>query len=374
MYLSTKFQFNIIIALLLVMIYYHANYKLLKNSFINRLFLSILPITILALTFECLIDITSEYNLHILILLNKTFHIMNIILIPFIVYLWIMHIGEWFSRYEGLHMKPKKILKYPLFILTFFSLFFKVDKNNIYSLGSMYLLPYLLILFYITYIFLYIRLMKKSSYEKEVNLFSLILLIAFVGVISEIIFKNSFSFISQVGTLLIVNYVFLQNLESQYDPLTNALNRLAYEQYLKHLNLKNKNCNNISIINFDLDDFKSINDTYGHTAGDNALKTFCSALYKVNMSKKVFRIGGDEFVVIIENTSLNSVKKYILSFENIMEDININLSPFSLHYSYGISNNRKKDYDNINSMIENADKLMYEQKYDKQISRKYNLT
>ncbi|NLK93884.1 MAG: GGDEF domain-containing protein [Clostridiales bacterium] len=379
MAILSEIQGELIVTLLLIMIYYHAHYKLLKSSFINRLFLGILPLTIIMLIFQIITVFLSLYDSHIIILLNKTIIIMTFSLGPFIVYIWIMHIGEWFSRYHGIHFKPKKVLKYPLLVNTIisianchFNIFFKIDNNNVYSFTLFFAIPYILCCFYYIYIFLYIRVIEKNMYEKEVNLFSLLLIVAFLGTLLQIIYPHTFLVWSLVGALLIANYIFLLNSEYQYDPLTNALNRLSFEQYLSHI--KQKRNTNITIINFDLDDFKFINDNYGHSAGDEALKIFSNALYKVNIPKKIFRVGGDEFVVIIEGTSSNKIKKYLSGFENIIDSNNhMQVTPFFITYSYGVVSNSNKKYSNVESMIAFADKLMYEQKQHKKISRLYNL-
>lgn len=84
----------------------------------------------------------------------------------------------------------------------------------------------------------------------------------------------------------------------QNDRLTTMLNRFAYEKHIEEIHY------GTYIIVFDVDDFKSINDSYGHTAGDSSL-VLVSGLIKKYFGKEgyCYRIGGDEFCVILRKKS-----------------------------------------------------------------------
>ena len=86
-----------------------------------------------------------------------------------------------------------------------------------------------------------------------------------------------------------------------YDPLTGVLSRRALEQEL--LNLRN----NYTVAMVDLDHFKRINDKYGHDVGDEVLKMVASLLKKNSGNGRVFRYGGEEFVIIFPELSYNRV-------------------------------------------------------------------
>ena len=90
------------------------------------------------------------------------------------------------------------------------------------------------------------------------------------------------------------------------DNLTGIPNRAAYSAYIKTITDESVNCDfTCAVLLFDIDNFKLINDTYGHPAGDKVLQNCASLLRNVflNPSCSIYRIGGDEFAVIVRDMS-----------------------------------------------------------------------
>lgn len=97
----------------------------------------------------------------------------------------------------------------------------------------------------------------------------------------------------------------LLSLEFAKDPLTGALTRRSFNSIvLKLIEIAKITQLPITLIIADLDNFKKLNDTYGHLAGDEALKYFVKiAKNNLRQSDYVFRIGGEEFIILLPNTS-----------------------------------------------------------------------
>lgn len=105
------------------------------------------------------------------------------------------------------------------------------------------------------------------------------------------------------------SYVFLSSFEDHrnnaiHDSLTGLYNRhYLYHYAEKVLNIAKINQNCLGVMVIDINDFKYINDTYGHQVGDQVLINFASKLkLSLRNGQEVFRIGGDEFLLIFENT------------------------------------------------------------------------
>ncbi|MGN0321245.1 MAG: diguanylate cyclase [Lachnospira sp.] len=102
----------------------------------------------------------------------------------------------------------------------------------------------------------------------------------------------------------------------EHDELTGAMNRTAFNRVTKMLEQSE---NPFGLVIMDIDRFKIINDTYGHDVGDSVLKHLTVVLNdKFRTSDKVFRIGGDEFAVIMDRITLAKAG----SVKNIMDKVN----------------------------------------------------
>ena len=100
------------------------------------------------------------------------------------------------------------------------------------------------------------------------------------------------------------------------DPLTNAFNRRALMQELEEAEAVHKRYHTaMSIIMIDIDHFKKINDTYGHHEGDTVLVNFVEALSRrLRDTDKFFRLGGEEFVVLLQSTLIQEAEQIAASY------------------------------------------------------------
>jgi diguanylate cyclase len=148
------------------------------------------------------------------------------------------------------------------------------------------------------------------------------------------------------------------------DPLTDLYSRSMMDVKLKEQFYLLKRYNlTFSLIMIDLDDFKHINDAYGHTAGDSVLK-YIGQFIKSSLRQSDFpiRYGGDEFLIILPNTNIH--KAYAVAQKLLKQVNNYQFkkqgSTFSVHLSIGIA--QAQPNDTVSSIIEKADNALYESK------------
>lgn len=152
---------------------------------------------------------------------------------------------------------------------------------------------------------------------------------------------------------------------SRYDSLTRLYNRHYFDDMFKHILERASRYNEkFNLVVFDLNDLKSVNDEYGHIAGDELLKYFsdsCKAL--IRKSDILARYGGDEFVGIFFNCSKDRLRKRIDGhLKHLMENpITINDRKFVCSYSYGISSFGEEGM-TLNELFRVADDRMYQNK------------
>lgn len=147
------------------------------------------------------------------------------------------------------------------------------------------------------------------------------------------------------------------------DQLTGLANRRAFEKKITSLNSSSE-VHRVALLLLDIDNFKSINDSYGHLVGDQLLIKFSNRLSD-NIREKDFiaRLGGDEFVILIETNSskaeISSIAEKIINVINrnfILDDIEI-----SSGVSIGITTCDDKSID-LKSILKEADMALYEAK------------
>jgi len=139
---------------------------------------------------------------------------------------------------------------------------------------------------------------------------------------------------------------------AENDSLTGLPNRYCYNEFLKNAPLEEKE---ICVLLFDINNLKYVNDTFGHAFGDELIKNSSSCIkgcFLDKEGKNCYRIGGDEFVAIIENESLDSIKERLERFNSLQKDYNISIAT---GYSYSKS---LKDV-GYEKLIIDADKKMY---------------
>lgn len=152
-----------------------------------------------------------------------------------------------------------------------------------------------------------------------------------------------------------------------YDQLTKLYNRSALEQYVTKA-LENNQKYPIAIIILDIDDFKNINDQYGHPIGDEILKSIAYRMMQNNSADYISRFGGDEFVLIMEKVnSIDDVIEKLYEIKTIFdESIMINDVEHKVSASLGVV--LAPDHGkNCHELISKADLAMYEVKKNKNI-------
>lgn len=112
------------------------------------------------------------------------------------------------------------------------------------------------------------------------------------------------------------------------DPLTGLYNRRFFDEALAHqIEAARRYSRELTLVLFDLDNFKAVNDTLGHEAGDAVLKTFAQVLQQTaRKADIVCRIGGDEFAVILPETAVSKAWKMIERFFQTLEKSGVSAS------------------------------------------------
>ncbi len=152
-----------------------------------------------------------------------------------------------------------------------------------------------------------------------------------------------------------------------HDPLTGLLNRRVMEKILQREFIRSKRyLTDLSVIFLDLDNFKSINDSFGHDKGDEALVLTAKALIKMKRSSDtVSRFAGDEFVVILPSTNINNSQQYINRVKDYMKNNPVITEKGNFHValSAGTASALEENIDSWDNLIKKADNRLYKMKH-----------
>ncbi|WP_322184126.1 bifunctional diguanylate cyclase/phosphohydrolase [Neglectibacter caecimuris] len=150
------------------------------------------------------------------------------------------------------------------------------------------------------------------------------------------------------------------------DSLTSVRNRVAYQKDAARLDqrLKTERCD-FAVIVLDVNYLKYINNTYGHALGDELLVKGCKIICGVFQHSPVYRIGGDEFVVILEREDLKNDEELTETLRHSMVEIDcLDGTAFKTPISMGIARYEQGKDLSFDDVFRRADALMYENKLE----------
>ncbi len=147
--------------------------------------------------------------------------------------------------------------------------------------------------------------------------------------------------------------------QAHYDPLTKVLNRRSFIAIYNSI-INRKDIFPASFMIMDIDDFKKINDTYGHNVGDKVLKKIVNVI-KDNIRKKdlFVRWGGEEFIIFFPETDIDQAKVVAEKIRRLIENLEFE-EDFKVTVSIGITELKKGEF--LVEAIKRADRALYKAK------------
>jgi len=148
------------------------------------------------------------------------------------------------------------------------------------------------------------------------------------------------------------------------DSLTQISNRghlMSFAQ--KYFELAQRNKEKMQVLSLDLDYFKKINDTYGHQAGDCVLREFSACVLKLLRKSDLFgRVGGEEFCIILQNTSTQGATMLAKRVCTSVETLEIKCEEVSINVTVSIGLASLTDENKLDELIKKSDIALYEAK------------
>jgi diguanylate cyclase (GGDEF)-like protein len=150
------------------------------------------------------------------------------------------------------------------------------------------------------------------------------------------------------------------------DGMTHLYNHHHFREILqREISRAERYKNPLSLIMADIDDFKAINDTFGHIVGDRVIKTVAGCLkQELRQSDYVARYGGEEFAVILPETEINGGSQVAERIREAIDSLRINHEDNSIHVtmSFGIFSLHPGEKISLDELIKKADSALYQAK------------
>lgn len=257
------------------------------------------------------------------------------------------------------------------------SLAFTVDENNFYARGPLIFIQWISIIYYLVYATILVLNANKKEYNRIVRATNLSYcyfgIFPIVGFMLQVFVPGMTS--TTVGVALGYLFYYIKSLENQIseDVLTGLNNRKQMEKYVSDLVYRDSDSEKF-VMMMDLNGFKNINDTFGHTTGDLALQDFADALRlacrKWRGHYMLCRYGGDEFAVVGEHIEDSDLQVFADLIRKNVEEISVQKNrEYKLSTSIGYVIGQCKKLEDFTRMYKEADALMYEDKMRQKILR-----
>lgn len=333
------------------------------------------------------------------------YHVMRVLYFDTMLYFILMTIALYFwTRYVDAYLNKKSIINriatifsvslifiqiIILIINIFTPIMFEFDENNAYhaKFARYPILIVQVVMFILSAIHSFLASIKLSNNEQTryktitwssfvmslaiilqtvfplYPVYSIAFLLGFAIIYTFIIegelndYKNKIHLIEEekkieVGTVKILAYT---------DSLTKVKNKYAYLEDEAKLDerISNGELKNLAVIVFDLNDLKIVNDTFGHALGDEYICDAADLICKQFKHSPVYRIGGDEFVALLEGDDFDNKDELLQSFRNRVRE---NINKYSVIISSGIAIYDPQIDKSYQSIFSRADKAMYKNK------------
>ena len=364
-----QIQLNIVFSILLIILLGHAYFNMNRKKTTNIIFMWIMGLICFTLILEIFSVLLDNPDLKQFIVLHKLVNIIGFIVTPIIPFVGYIFSKEWINRCQKEKIKVNNILLLPLFINVIGTLIshnesglFYITSENIYERGSLFFILPCVSYIYFGFNLYFIYKQRKKFTHLELVIFSLFYIVPAVFTSIQLKYFVYLTTWNSAAIIIVITYIFILNDQAYRDSLTGLENRSAYEHYVQNINYKK--VNKLFVVYIDIDEFKTINDQYGHHEGDEAIKTFANLLVESFpiRQKKLIRLGGDEFLILLEEQHREKVAGYIQNLIQYVEEYNNREEkPYRLKFSYGMVGYTNA-YESIYQLLEHADQLMYEQK------------
>jgi diguanylate cyclase (GGDEF)-like protein len=358
-----QFDINILAIILLVTLLVIIRIKDDLHSYSSRLFMIIILVTMAALVLEPATWIADAYTGPVARFLDFLTNWLLVLTGPVLVGFWISY-----ADYRILHDRARirrrlyyqysSMLFFVLLLVNLFTpVFFGIRGDNEYFTGPIFFLTWLNMIVHFVYAVVLLIVYRKRTGATVIRGVTAYFILPAVGVLLQTIRPSLFFAWPMLALGIFVTYVFLETTSGTRDSLTGLYSRARFEEYLRYLR---ENHDPFGLLMIDLDDFKSVNDAFGHQTGDAVLVRFAAILRGAFAPESMIaRIGGDEFMIVTAVTDAELAQRIADVRRTIADPKNVPALR-TLRFSFGFVRNDPEL--TTDALLSAVDHRMYEDK------------
>lgn len=234
-----------------------------------------------------------------------------------------------------------------------------------YQRKAFFFIPPLISLTYLILLLVVVKLKHRSYANTEFGFLCISILIGAISFFVQILIKNIFLIWSSYSVSLIIYYSLIQESRLQYDIMTGMKNRNLFEKDMSAL----ENTVKLGIVIFDLNTLKYVNDNYGHLVGDKMIVDTSKIIQETFNHDDCYRIGGDEFVVILKKTKKDDAQVLMEQFNRAIHEYN-KTHELNVDVSFGCAFRNQTHGQSVMDVFKKADDNMYKMKETRKLSKK----
>lgn len=368
-------QNNVLSIAIALILYFSLKTQMSRKIYVNKSFFWLLWSTIGLLGLESVIVIFNGVNGDFVYYLLLITAILYFTLTTIVAYLCVLYFELEINQNTFTFKRPYYLfigLVGAVFIVSILSIranyLYEINASNVFSYGSYHYIY--VVATYGVAVYSILMSVQKARSIRGVEATSLILFIALptIAVIMQLIFSTYSLVWNAIVVSLVISYIFVQVKVTSTDYLTGLFNKREFQYQLDKVKIGSNKNEKVYGILIDLDDFKLINDAYGHQEGDIALIEVSSILQSsVRRQDFVSRIGGDEFAIILSSQTEEIVNQVIQRIKENLLRFNEDTSyKYNLNFSYGYDFYDEEKFKTVLEFFNHIDSKMYSNKRKEQ--------
>ncbi len=364
---------SIISLIILLFIFFNAYDRHEERTLQNRIFISMVSVNMVLLVLDLLTWYFNGRSGSANFVLNKVLNILLFTLQPAASSLALLYIRS-LTVFKRKTCNVKAAITLIFTLNTAFTLtslltgwYFLIDAANTYQRGPLFFVHEILCLTLFVYSIYCVCRNRECFSKKDFTTLLFFFLPQIAGIIIQFAFYGYSTILIGMMLSLTIAYLNIQSSTMNTDHLTRVNNRRNLDNYIAGKIKDSTKEFTFAAFMIDIDNFKVINDSFGHDVGDKALKDTAQIL-RISSKRNDFiaRLGGDEFILVADVKYGHEVENIACRIRENFEDFNReNIRPYKLNFSIGYYKYDPGSKMDTKQLISYIDKLMYENKKTK---------